>query len=277
LKVMQTTINLPAYFGRIGYTGPCEPTLSVLIALHTSHTTQIPFEGLDPFLRRPVLIDERSIQSKMIDDLRGGYCHEQNALFFWVLRAIGFRVTPLGARVVWMSPGRSPPLTHRLTLVNTTEGDYFADVGFGGQTYTAPIRLELGTRQTTLHGDYRVLEDNGVFEIQMWALNRWEGMYRFTLASQSHADFEMANWFTSTHPKTRFVHNLVAARIRGRSRINLLNASLAIHDPLGTERRDLTGPRELCEALEQLIGITLPVSAEEIWARLPDKVLPHWP
>jgi N-hydroxyarylamine O-acetyltransferase len=274
---METDINLPAYFKRIGYTGPSEPTLAVLTALHASHTAQIPFESLDPFLGRPVAIDQRSIQSKMIDSRRGGYCHEQNALFFGVLEAIGFRVIALGARVIWMSPERSPPLTHRLTLVHMPEGEYLADVGFGGQTYTCPIRLDMGATQVTPHGDYRVLEDTGVLEIQMRVADRWEGMYRFTLAPQAQADFEMANWFTATHPRTRFVRNLVAARVSGASRINLLNTSLSIRGPLGIERHDLIGPGELGEVLENLIGIALPVPIEEIWTRLPAQAVPHWP
>ena len=68
----------------------------------------IPFEGLIPSSaagldRAPTIAD------KLLHRRRGGYCHEQNALFYRVLPEIGFRVAPLGARVVWMTPGA----THR--------------------------------------------------------------------------------------------------------------------------------------------------------------------
>jgi N-hydroxyarylamine O-acetyltransferase len=274
---MPTEINLPAYFDRIGYAGPCEPTLAVLTDLHAKHPAQIPFEGLDPFLGRPVSIDNRSIQSKLVQQRRGGYCHEQNALFLGVLETIGFRAEPLAARVVWMSPGRSAPSTHRLTLVHLPEGDYLADVGFGGQTYTAPLRLELNAPQATPHGVYRIVEDNGTLETRMRVADRWEGMYRFTLTPAAQGDFEMANWFTATHPKTRFVRNLVAARVIGESRYNLLNATLSIHGPGGVQQRVLASPEGLRDVLENRMGLQLPVDIEEIWNRLPAEAVPMWP
>src|ERR1700761_880861 len=113
---MLTANMLSAYFDRIGYGGPAEPTLSVLRQLHALHPTQIPFESIDPFLGRPVDIEPGAIHAKLVHQRRGGYCHEQNALFHDVLAAIGFEVSALAGRVVWMSPGRDAPLTHRLTL-----------------------------------------------------------------------------------------------------------------------------------------------------------------
>ena len=274
---MATDIDLPAYFDRIGYAGPCEPTLAVLTDLHGKHPAHIPFEGLDPFLGRPVPIDNQSIQSKLVQQRRGGYCFEQNALFFGVLETIGFRAVPLAARVIWMSPGRSAPPTHRLTLVHLPEGDYLADVGFGGQTYTAPLKLQMNAPQATPHGVYRVVGDTGTLEIQMRVADRWEGMYRFTLTPAAQCDFEMANWFTATHPKTRFVRNLVAARIIGASRYNLLNAALSIHGPGGVQQRMLASPEDLHDVLHNPMGLEPPVSAEAIWNRLPAEPVPIWP
>ncbi len=274
---MAADIDLPAYFERIGYAGPCEPTLVVLTDLHGKHPSRIAFEGLDPFLGRAVPIDYQSVQSKLIRDGRGGYCQEQNALLFGALEAIGFRATPLAARVIWMSPGRSAPLTHRLTLVHLPEGDYLADVGFGGQSYTAPLRLDPGAVQTTPHGVYRVIEDIGTLEVQMRLADRWEGMYRFDPVPAPQADFEVGHWFTATHPKSWFVRNLVAARVVGTTRANLLNASLTIRGPDRTEQRQLASPEELRDVLENLMEIRLPVGIEEIWRKLPAEPVPQWP
>jgi N-hydroxyarylamine O-acetyltransferase len=213
---MMSTVDLAAYFARIGHSGPAEPTLAVLRDLHALHPAAIAFEGLDPFLGRPVPLDPAAVRAKLVQGHRGGYCHEQNALFHDVLAAIGFSVTAVGGRVVWMTPGRDAPLTHRLTLVDLPEGRFLADVGFGGQTPTAPLRLDPGPEQVTTHGTYRLARDGGMFETQMRVGERWEPMYRFTPAPQSPADFEMANWFTSAHPGGRFVRNLVAARLWAR-------------------------------------------------------------
>ena len=103
-------------------------------------------------------------------------------------------------------------------------------------------------------------------------------MYRFTLARQSRADFEMSNWFTSTHPRGRFTRNLVAARVVGETRVNLLNASLSVRHPDGTvEQRTLADAQDLRAVLEGVMGLDLPAPAEAIWARLPSEPVPSWP
>ena len=42
------TIDLDAYFRRIGYTGPRTATLETLRAIHALHPAAIAFENLDP-------------------------------------------------------------------------------------------------------------------------------------------------------------------------------------------------------------------------------------
>ncbi|MBV1799753.1 arylamine N-acetyltransferase [Siccirubricoccus sp. G192] len=270
--------DLAAYFARIGHAGAAEPTLTVLRALHAHHPASIVFEGLDPFLGRPVSLDPAAIEAKLVQGRRGGYCHEQNGLFHDVLAALGFSVTALGGRVVWMRPGRAAPLTHRLTLVDLAEGRFIADVGFGGQGPTAPLRLEPGLEQPTPHGTYRLLREGEVFEAQMRLPDRWEAMYRFTLAPQAPADFEMANWFTATHPRTRFTRNLVAARVVGAARASLFNATLSTRHPDGSlEQRSLRDAQDLGQVLEEVMGLDLPVPAAAIWARLPEQPVPPWP
>jgi arylamine N-acetyltransferase len=57
----QSTVALDEYFARIGYTGDLKPSLENLQQLHVRHTQFIPFENLDPFLRRPVRLDLPSL------------------------------------------------------------------------------------------------------------------------------------------------------------------------------------------------------------------------
>ncbi|STM58270.1 Putative N-hydroxyarylamine O-acetyltransferase [Escherichia coli] len=90
---------------------------------------------------------------------RGGYCFEQNGVFERVLRELGFNVRSLLGRVVLSNPPALPPRTHRLLLVELEEEKWIADVGFGGQTLTAPIRLVPDLVQTTPHGEYRLLQE----------------------------------------------------------------------------------------------------------------------
>ena len=260
--------DLPAYCARIGYTGAIEPTLQSLRMLIARHLQRIPFEALDPLLGKPIYLDPETVQRKLVGMRRGGYCQEHNALFHDVLAAIGFSVTALAGRVVWAFPGRPAPLTHRLTLVELPEGRFIADVGFGGHSPPAPLRLEPGLEQATPHGTYRVERDSGGFGLQLMRDGQWDTMYRFTLAPHAPVDFEVANWFTSTHPTSLFTQNLVASRIVGETRVNLMNANLSVRQPDGRiEQRVLADARELARVLEDLMDLALPAPAEVIWAK----------
>lgn len=272
---MSAALDLDAYCARIRYGGPREPTLPVLCALTALHPQQIPFETLDPLLGRPVPLDLPSVQAKLVRGGRGGYCQEQNLLFHDVLAAIGFAVTPLGARVVWMMPGRDAPLTHRLTLVTLEAGPFIVDVGFGGQGPTAPLRLQPGLEQSTPHGRYRLVREADIYELQFYLRDAWAPMYRFTLAPLTPIDFEMANWFTSTHPQALFVRNLLIARVVGDTRVNLRNDELAIRRPDGSvEHRRLMDAKDLRRALEDTMGLRLPAPAHLIWSKLPTERAP---
>src|SRR5688572_5787925 len=97
-------LDLDAYFERIGHRGPRPATLDTLAAIHALHPAAIPFENLDPFLGRPVRLDLPSLERKLVDERRGGYCFEHNLLLAAVLRRLGFAVTGLAARVLWNQP-----------------------------------------------------------------------------------------------------------------------------------------------------------------------------
>ncbi len=266
---MENRIDLPSYFSRIGYTGPAQPTLAVLRALCLRHLSHIAFENIAPFLGQPVDLDPETLQAKLVRSRRGGYCQEHNALFHDVLSALGFSVVALGGRVTSAYRGQPAPLTHRLTLVELSEGSFIADVGLGGRSPTAPIRLEPGTEQNTPHGTYRVTREHEVFELQVQTRDRWDDMYQFTLDPQSHVDFEVANWFTSTHPRSLFTQNLIVCRVVGDTRVNLRNTRLAVRSPDGHfEQRVLADADELDKLLNDVMNLDLPLSAETIWAKL---------
>jgi len=94
-------IDLDAYFRRVGYDGPRDASLKTLRDLHYLHPQAIAFENLDPLLGRPVKLDPASLQEKLVEGGRGGYCFEHNTLFAGVLRTLGFTVQEATARVRW--------------------------------------------------------------------------------------------------------------------------------------------------------------------------------
>jgi N-hydroxyarylamine O-acetyltransferase len=220
-----------------------------------------------------VRLDADSLQRKLIAGRRGGYCFEQNGLLLLALRALGFAVTPLAARVRWMAPEDAPrsPLSHMLLKLDLDEGPYLADVGFGGQSPTAPLRLEPGLEQMTPHGEYRVVDGPEGYDVQLRLPDRWASMYRFRLEPQGPRDYEVFSWFTSTHPASRFVQNLIAARVAGERRLNLFNDELTSYWPDGrTQTERLDGPQAAHRTLQDDFGIEVDAAElERAWARLP--------
>ena len=252
--------DLDAYCRRIGYDGAREPTIDTLSAIHLLHPQAIPFENLDPLLKRPVRLDAASLQQKMVRDGRGGYCFEQNLLFGFALNAMGFKFKELAARVRWNLPaGTITPRGHMLLLADIDGQSYVVDVGFGGNTTTAPLALRAGVEQPTPHEPYRLIESGGEYVVQINLRSAWADVYCFDLVGQLPPDIDLGNWYMSTHPKSPFTTGLSVAKVGAGRRYGLRNNQLAIHHLDGTtDRYVLQTESELRDALTGLFGLTLP-------------------
>lgn len=254
-------LDLAAYLARIGYDGPREATTDVLRAIHVLHPQAIAFESIDPWLGRPVSLDIDAIQDKLVHRRRGGYCYEHNTLLWHVLEALGFQVQGLSARVLYSTPpgGGRHPRNHMLMLIDTPEGKHIADVGFGGLTLTAPMRLETGVEQLTPHEQVRLTDAEGDFVLEVKAGDTWRRMYQFGLEEHIGPDYEMANYYMSTHPHSPFVARLVAARPMADRRLALADRSYTIYRRAGEiEKRELASPAEIKSVLATDLGIALP-------------------
>ncbi len=205
-----STIDLDRYIDRIGYEGPREPTLDTLRAIALAQATSIPFENLNVLSGRGVPLDVPALEEKIVHQRRGGYCFEQNGLALAALKQLGFDAVGLVGRVRWMMPDDHPTgATHMIIRVALAEGDFFFDAGFGGMRVTRPIPFVLNKPHKTSLEDFRLLEDGEGFLLQGDLGDRWTNIYRFTLDPQTHADYDVANWYTSTHPDSLFVNHLV--------------------------------------------------------------------
>lgn len=256
---MTSTFDLDAYLERVNYHGSRTPTLGVLRDLHALHPAAIPFENLNPLLGLPVDLDIDSVQRKLVLSARGGYCFEHNALFRHALEALGFQVTSLGARVIWNRPADAiTARTHMLLLVELEDGPYLADVGFGGQTLTGPLRLERETTQPTPHEPFRLSGDDD-YVLQTTIRGEWRALYRFDLQPQQPIDYELTSWYLSHHPESPFTTSLRIARTAPARRYALLNNALTIHELNGTSNtRVLTSAAELHSTLVDTFGIEPP-------------------
>src|SRR6202012_3579052 len=127
--------------------------------------------------------------------------------------------------------------------------------------------------QVTPHGTYRLARDGEVFGLQLRLQDRRQTMVEFTPGAQAHVDCEVANWFTSTHPRSLFTQNLVVCRVVGETRVNLFNTNLSVRYPNGqVEQRAMADAAELGRLLEDVMGLELPVPAEVIWEKAAKRI-----
>lgn len=254
---MPHTLNLPAYFARIGYRGEIAPTMPVLRALALHHAQAIPFENLDPFLGLPVSLDPADVEDKLVFRRRGGYCFEQNLLLGHVLRQIGFEVVDLAARVLWSQPEDARTArSHMLLAVELGGGRRLVDVGFGGQTLTGVLDLRADTAQATPHGDFRLLRDGDQWRMQCLVQGQWRTLYRFDFAAQYPVDYEVSNYYLSTHPRSLFTQNLIAARPVPQGRLALQNRDYTLYTKQGeTVRRRLQDSAGILRVLAEDFGL----------------------
>jgi N-hydroxyarylamine O-acetyltransferase len=262
--VPPATPDLEAYLKRIGYAGECRPELAVLREIQRQHAQTIPFENLNPLLRWPVLLDIASVQQKLVRDGRGGYCFEQNRLLSQVLKTIGFRVKELAARVLWNQPeGSVTARVHMLLLVEVNGDPFIADVGFGGMSLTAPLKLMPDIEQTTPHGVFRLVRADDEYVLQGRVRQEWKSLYRFSLLEHLPADYEAASWYLCHYPQSQFINALIVARPGSGVRYTLRNTHLSIHHPDGTTLPErITTLARMKEVLSGIFGITLPHAPE---------------
>ncbi len=250
-------LNLEAYLRRIGYNGDLQPTRAVLEALHLAHATHIPYENLDVLLKLPIRLDLESLQNKLVHADRGGYCYEQNSLFAAVLRQIGFSVTTLAARVRYRTT-LTLPRTHMTLLVEADGERFLGDVGFGSSGLLLPVPFVNGVEVRQFAWSYRIVVESSLRVLQLLKDSSWTDLYAFSLEPQEPADYDMANYYVSTHPASRFVHTLTAQKITTGERHSLRDREYSVDRGTTVTTRLLTCSDNFTELLTQTFGLRLP-------------------
>jgi len=243
--------DLDAYLARIGYTGHRTPTTAVLEGLHLAHATHIPFENLDILLGKPIRLDLDSLQAKLIQGHRGGYCFEQNTLFAAALEQVGFRVTRLAARV-------RAGATHMLLGVEAEGTAWLADVGFGGDGLLKPLPLVAGPECHQYRWTYRLAHEHDLWVLQSLEAEGWQDLYAFTLEPHYDVDFEMANHYTSTYPDSVFVKTLTVQLPTPECRHILRGRELTTIRGQETTKRIIENEDALLRVLAEVFGLNFP-------------------
>ncbi|HSY20986.1 MAG TPA: arylamine N-acetyltransferase [Polyangiaceae bacterium] len=251
--------DVKAYCARIGYDGDCTPDYDVLAALVEHHALALPFENLDVLLGRPILLDALSLQEKLIQRRRGGYCFEHNTLLAGVLERIGFDVKRHMGRGRWRVPeGVTLPRTHMVLTIGIGGVRFLVDGGYGGVGLTSPLALGHSEPQPSLFEAQRVLTFAHERLVQALVAGEWRDLYTFTDEPLPPIDFEVANWYTATHPASRFRQNLIVSSATREARFVLYNRELTTYGRGTKEARTVDDPEELLVVLSSRFDLTFP-------------------
>ena len=259
-----------AYLARLGFDTPPAATLETLQALQLRHTSSFTFETISTLLHLPVPIDLPSLERKVLLDGRGGYCYELNLLFLALLLELGFEARGVTGRVVMGGPENAwTPRTHLLILVLIDGMRYITDVGFGRLVPTAPLHLDDEEPQTTPHELFRVTRQAEQYTLRAQINGVWRALYHFDLQAQQTIDFEMGNWYVSTHANSPLLSQLMVARAEPGLRRTLNNGSYGVH-PVGgiSERRQISDADEMIVLLQNAFGIRLPQDVDRLHSAL---------
>lgn len=231
-------MNLQAYFDRIGYVDGGSDT-ERLQRLHRAHITHIPFEDIDVYNGKILDITPEGLEKKLVFEKRGGYCFEMNGLFCEEVKAMGIEIYGVLARVA-MGPGAFGAHSHRMNLATVDGQRYVCDVGFGGDCFVDPLKLELGLEQTTHGTTYRIVKGERVqYSVQIWKDGGFTDLLGFDDIPAIPADFDLSNFYTNCNPSSGFRNFIMLNRFTETGRYSMMNTMFTIYHGDQQERKIL--------------------------------------
>ncbi|WP_165984309.1 arylamine N-acetyltransferase [Streptomyces sp. YIM 98790] len=215
-----------AYLERIGAARPAVAGAGALRDLQRRHLRTVPFENLSIHLGEEIELSEKALVEKVVTRHRGGFCYELNGAFAALLRALGFGVRLLAARVFDSGDETRPgiPFDHLALRVEPVDGSgpWLADVGFGAFS-DGPVLLDSREEQRDTAGVFLLREGpHGDLDV----FKNGTPQYRLETRPRELADFEGGCWYNRTSPSSHFTQGLVCSRTTADGRITLSGRTL---------------------------------------------------
>lgn len=248
-------MDIERFLKRIGIASLPDSRHGRLREIHRAMTQSVPFENLAILEGHEIDIAPHVLFSKIVEQGRGGYCFELNALLAEVYESLGYRVERLLGRV-WASGAPSPPLTHMALRVMVDNQYYLCDAGFGGGTLRDPLPWNLHEAVNQTPDSYRLEEaDNQEVMLSRLAGSTWKHLYSVLPCPVRPQDFIPANHYTSTHPDSFFTQAPVAALTTAEGRITLRGRLFRRVGAAGEYERELATFDEFISVLCRDFGL----------------------
>lgn len=179
-----------------------------------------------------------------------------NSAFAALLRALGFQVTLLSARVARADGGDSPEFDH-LALRVDVEQSWLADVGFG-DSFLEPLLLQPAIEQKQEPGVFRIIDTRGSLALERRQPDlSWKPEYRFTMTPRLLQDFTAMCHFHQTSPDSHFTQKRICSVAVPNGRITLADSKLITTKNGTRQERLVASGDERRAVLERYFGIVL--------------------
>lgn len=200
-------MNIDLYLQKLNLSNQ-KPSLTFLNEIVSAHQKTISFNNLAVYFYPGQILnlDIEPLFEKVIVRGEGGYCFENNKVLFYLLQGLGFQVEPKAARVLYNQTG-DIPRTHRTTIVTINGEKFLVDVGFGRDV--PPKALPIDSEQTNEH---HVIKKDGLYYLRLLKDETLIDLYTFDDGHYQESDFNLANYYTNTHPNSKFVKELTISR-----------------------------------------------------------------
>ena len=244
-------MNIQKYLERIGLAG-MEPDGSAeqLNRLIAAHTESIAFENLDAWLYKKVPdLDTEALYRKIVENSRGGWCHELNGLFCEFLKALGYKAFSTGARL--FINGQVSGMGHRCTICEIEGMRYYVDVGYGSLFLMSAVPFDGSVTPYGFH-----VENEG----------KWYFVYKgdskvigFSDVPFEPQDFVIPNYYDATFPGLFFNQTLYSSKLENGVRVEFKGDTLSVGS--GAEKKvifETSDVEEKKRILWERFGLKIP-------------------
>jgi N-hydroxyarylamine O-acetyltransferase len=232
------------------------------------HVGTFAFSSAGCWLGDELPLDFESLYNRIVVRRRGGYCFEQNGLFYQILKKLGFSVQLYLARVIY-NQDTHPGLTHRITMVEYEGQLYVLDVGFGPLGPGIPVPMS-GSESNDGDKIFRIIERrSGEYHMQVFKNRAFFSLYRFERVRYGQSDCELGHFYSHRHPDAAFVNNLVASLIQENETRSLRNLEYLVIKQSGTKNQKINNSAQLWQVLVGELGVQV---TEEESRRLYEKL-----
>lgn len=184
------------------------PSLAYLNQIIRAHQKIISFNNLAVYFNPGKILDLelKKLFEKVILRGEGGYCFENNKVFFHLLQALDFSVEAKAARVIYDRTD-DVPRTHRTTVVTLEGQRYLVDVGFGKDV--PPQAVPFGVQVKKGH---QVISKGSFYIHQLVKKDTLINLYVLDDGTYQESDFMVANYYTNTHLNSKFTREVIVTR-----------------------------------------------------------------